>query len=59
VLGYPALMADYLNSRLFYVDPLKMQDYIFGTIAILITLEVARKTINNALPLIVLFFSSV
>lgn len=56
VLGYPALMADYLNSRLFYVDPLKMQDYIFGTIAILITLEVARKTINNALPLIVLFF---
>ncbi|MGY9001079.1 MAG: hypothetical protein ACKVIK_14275, partial [Rhodospirillales bacterium] len=33
VLGYPALMADYLNSRLFYVDPLKLQDYIFGTIA--------------------------
>jgi TRAP transporter 4TM/12TM fusion protein len=56
VLGYPALMADYLNSRLFYVDPLKLQDYIFGTIAILITLEVARKTINNALPLIVVFF---
>ena len=56
VLGYPAVMADYLNSRLFYVDPLKLQDYIFGTIAIIITLEVARKTINNALPLIVLFF---
>jgi len=55
-IGYPVLMSEYMNSRLFYVDPLKTEDYILGTIAILLTLEVARRTINLALPLIVVFF---
>jgi TRAP transporter 4TM/12TM fusion protein len=55
-IGYPVLMTDYLNSRLFYVDPLKIEDYILGSIAILLTLEITRRTINTALPLIVLFF---
>jgi len=55
-IGYPVIETDYLNGRLFYVDPLKAEDFILGSIAILLTLEVARRTINTALPLIVAFF---
>ena len=55
-LGYPVLATDYFNSRLYYVDPLKTEDYILGSIAVLLALEVARRTINTALPLIVIFF---
>ena len=55
-LGYPVLETEYFNSRLYYVDPLKIEDYILGSIAILLALEVARRTINTALPLIVAFF---
>ena len=55
-IGYPVLETDYLNSRLYYVDPLKTQDYILGSLAVLLALEVARRTINTALPLIVVFF---
>ena len=55
-IGYPVVETDYLNGRLFYVDPLKPQDFVLGSIAILLTLEVARRTINTALPLIVVFF---
>lgn len=55
-LGYPAIATDYFNSRLYYVDPLKVEDYVMGSIAIVLALEVARRTINTALPLIVIFF---
>ena len=55
-LGYPAIATDYFNSRLYYVDPLKVEDYVLGSIAIVLALEVARRTINTALPLIVIFF---
>ena len=55
-LGYPAIATDYFNSRLYYVDPLKVEDYVLGSIAIILALEVARRTINTALPLIVIFF---
>ena len=55
-LGYPAIATDYFNSRLYYVDPLKVEDYVLGSIAIVLALEAARRTINTALPLIVIFF---
>ena len=55
-LGYPTIATDYFNSRLYYVDPLKVEDYVLGSIAIVLALEVARRTINTALPLIVIFF---
>ena len=55
-IGYPVTNATYFNARLFYVDPLRLEDYILGTIAILLTLEAARRTINNALPIIVAVF---
>jgi TRAP transporter 4TM/12TM fusion protein len=55
-IGYPITNATYFNARLFYVDPLKLEDYLLGTIALLLTLEAARRTINTALPIIVLTF---
>ncbi len=55
-IGYPVLDTDYLNGRLFYVDPLRTVDYVLGPIAILLTLEVTRRTINTALPIIVALF---
>ena len=29
-IGYPVIETDYLNGRLFYVDPLKTKDFILG-----------------------------
>ena len=55
-VGYPVLFTDYFLDRLAYVDPLMPIDLILGVIVILLTLEAARRTINNALPLISLFF---
>lgn len=55
-IGYPVLESGYFLDRLYYVDPLKTIDLILGSVAILLTLEAARRTINTALPLIVVFF---
>jgi len=55
-IGYPIVQNDYILDRLYYVDPLRIEDIVLGCIAIALTLEAARRTINNALPLIVLFF---
>ena len=55
-IGYPVIGAGYFNSRLTYVDPLRIEDFILGPIAMLLALEVARRTINTALPIIVIFF---
>jgi TRAP transporter 4TM/12TM fusion protein len=55
--GFPALWDwNYFQDRLYYVDPLRPIDFFFGITIILLTLEAARRTINNALPLISLFF---
>jgi TRAP transporter 4TM/12TM fusion protein len=39
-----------------FVDPLPPIDIVMGTVVILLTLEAARRTINNALPIIAAFF---
>ena len=38
-LGYPTIATDYFNSRLYYVDPLKVEDYVLGSIAIVLALK--------------------
>ncbi|NKB49036.1 MAG: TRAP transporter fused permease subunit [Alphaproteobacteria bacterium] len=55
-IGYPVVMNDYVLDRLYYVDSLRLEDIVLGCVAIALTLEAARRTINNALPIIVLFF---
>ncbi len=53
---YPIWEIEYFLNRLYYVDPLRLTDYVLGVTIIVLTLEAARRTINNALPLIALFF---
>jgi TRAP transporter 4TM/12TM fusion protein len=55
-LSYPIFNLDYLLDRLFLVDPIRTEDFIFGTIALFVTWEASRRTINNALPAISAFF---
>jgi len=55
-LSYPILNLDYFLGRLFLVDPIRTEDFIFGTIALFVTWEASRRTINNALPAISAFF---
>ncbi len=55
--GFPALWDwDYFQDRLYYIDPLRPIDFFLGSSIIILTLEAARRTINNALPIISLFF---
>jgi TRAP transporter 4TM/12TM fusion protein len=55
-LSYPIFSLDYFLGRLFLVDPIRTEDFIFGTIALFVTWEASRRTINNALPAISAFF---
>ncbi len=60
-IGYPILFTEYFLGtdeleRIYYVTPLTFLDMFLGTTVLLLTLEAARRTINNALPLIGLFF---
>ncbi len=55
-LSYPIFNLDYFLGRLFLVDPIRTEDFIFGTIALFVTWEASRRTINNALPAISAFF---
>ena len=55
-LSYPIFSLDYFLGRLFLVDPIRTEDFVFGTIALLVTWEAARRTINTALPAISAFF---
>jgi len=50
--SYPIIVLEYFLDRLFLVDPTKPEDLFFGSIALLLTWEAARRTINLALPLI-------
>jgi len=50
--AYPVLNLDYFLGRMFLVDPVRPADLFFGSVALLLTWEAARRTINLALPLI-------
>ena len=55
-LSYPLFNLDYFIQRLPLVDDITIYDYFFGTVALLVTWEAARRTINTALPMISMFF---
>ncbi len=56
VLAYTVDNSWRFARRMRFIDPLPPIDLIMGTVVILLTLEAARRTINNALPLIAAFF---
>lgn len=52
VLAYTIDHSWRFARRMRFIDPLPPIDLVMGTIVILLTLEAARRTINNALPII-------
>lgn len=56
VLYYTAENSMYFVRRMRFVEAVRPIDIVAGTIVILLTLEAARRTINNALPIIAAFF---
>ena len=47
---YPALSTDYIYSRMIYIDELRLADWVFGAIMIVLVLEATRRAVGWALP---------
>ncbi len=47
---YPIFFYDYLVNRMYYVDELRMTDFIFGSALVLLVLEATRRAVGWALP---------
>lgn len=54
--GYFTLKADEIVSRFRFIDPLSTFEITIGVIAILLLVEATRRTVGNALAIIILFF---
>lgn len=54
--AYPIINVDYIYSRFYMVDPITPGDWIFGTLAILLVLEAARRLVGLSLPLVAVGF---
>lgn len=53
---YAIYQNQYFLNRLPLVDPLTPYDFFFGAVCMLLAWEATRRTINNALPLLSIFF---
>ena len=53
---YPIFAYDYFVNRIYYIDPLRPADYVFGLILIGLLLEAARRAVGPALPATALAF---
>jgi len=53
---YPALSTDYIYRRMIYVDELRLADWIFGAVMIVLVLEATRRAVGWALPVTALAF---
>ncbi len=47
---YPIVQYEYIVNRMYYVDDLRTEDFIFGSIAIILILEATRRAVGWALP---------
>lgn len=56
VAAYPIINVDYIYSRFYMVDPIVTGDWIFGTLAIVLVLEAARRLVGLSLPLVAIGF---
>ena len=48
---YPIVQYDYIVNRMYYVDDLRTEDFIFGSLAVILILEATRRAVGWALPL--------
>ncbi|WP_264844266.1 TRAP transporter permease [Caldinitratiruptor microaerophilus] len=49
-IGYLFVNYEYVVNRIYYVDPLRLGDKVFGAILVLVVLEAARRTTGLVLP---------
>lgn len=47
---YPIVQYDYIVNRMYYVDELRTEDFIFGVLAVVLILEATRRAVGWALP---------
>ncbi|UOM35510.1 TRAP transporter permease [Acuticoccus sp. I52.16.1] len=47
---YPIFFYDYFVNRMYYVDELRIADFVFGSALILLVLEATRRAVGWALP---------
>lgn len=47
---YPIVQYDYIVNRMYYVDDLRTEDFIFGSLAVVLILEATRRAVGWALP---------
>ncbi len=50
VSGYILVANDYIDNRMIYVDDLRREDWILGSLMVLLVLEGSRRTIGLAMP---------
>jgi TRAP transporter 4TM/12TM fusion protein len=55
-VAYAIYQNQYFLNRLPLVDPITPYDFFFGSVCLLLTWEATRRTINNALPILSIFF---
>src|SRR5690606_26341890 len=55
-VGYLFIEHDYVLTRFYYVDDLRLADAILGVMLILLVLEASRRTVGLALPLTAVVF---
>ncbi len=55
-VGYLFANYEYVVTRIYYADPLRTGDVIFGALAVLLVLEAARRTTGWVLPLTAVVF---
>lgn len=55
-VAYAIYQNQYFLNRLPLVDPITPYDFFFGSVCLILTWEATRRTINNALPLLSIFF---
>ena len=53
---YPIFSIGYINNRMIYVDDLRMADWIFGIMMLVVLVDGTRRAIGWALPLTALVF---
>ncbi|MEM9222126.1 MAG: TRAP transporter permease [Pseudomonadota bacterium] len=47
---YPIFNYEYIVNRMYYVDELRTEDFVFGVLAIVLILEATRRAVGWALP---------
>ncbi|HMB48572.1 MAG TPA: TRAP transporter large permease subunit, partial [Afifellaceae bacterium] len=56
VCGYILFAKGYIDNRMIYVDDLRREDWVLGTLMVLLVLEGSRRTIGLAMPVTAAIF---